>query len=361
MSQEEIVTWLLPGDPATRTGGYVYDRRIVEGLRAAGWRVEVQSAGEGYPFPGGDTRSRVQALAVQWPDGRLVVADGLAFGALPDLAQEQAHRLRWVALVHHPLALENGLSAAQCQLLHEQERRALAASRHVVVTSAHTAGTLVADYGMPPPRISVVEPGTDPAPLARGSGPGSAGLVLLCVATVTPRKAHAVLVEALAGLRDRRWTLHCVGSLTRSPDTTRALRAAIQAHGLQDRVRLHGEVDDATLHSLYDGADLFVLPSLHEGYGMVLAEALARGIPVLATQAGAIADTVPAGAGVLVPPGDAPALREALAALLDDPHRRAALAAGARAARSHLPDWPSACARFAAILRAQLGGQALGP
>ena len=201
---------------------------------------------------------------------------------------------------------------------------------------------------MPAGQVHVVEPGTDAAALAQGSG--SPALTLLCVATLTPRKGHAVLVEALAGLRDRAWTLHCVGSTSRHAATAQALRASIAALGLGHRVHLHGELCPAALEALYAQADAFVLPSYHEGYGMALAEALAHGLPVLSTTAGAIADTVPAGAGVLLPPGDVAALRQALARLMDDTPWRAALAAGARAARLRLPTWPQAAASFATLL-----------
>jgi len=189
-------------------------------------------------------------------------------------------------------------------------------------------------------------------PPAAGSGSDSAdrGLSLLCVATLTPRKGHAVLIEALRALHDRAWTLHCVGSATRDVGAANALRSAIAEHGLGDRVRLHGEVPPGVLESMYAQADAFVLPSFFEGYGMVLAEALAHGLPIVSTTAGAIPDTVPREAGVLVPPGDADALRVALATMLDDPALRARLAAGARAAGAALPTWPQAVARFAAAL-----------
>ena len=225
---------------------------------------------------------------------RLVVVDGLAFGAMPGLAEQHAARLRWVALVHHPLALETGLTPQQGRALFDSERRALATARGVIVTSAATARELTR-YGVAAERVHVVTPGTDAAPLAAGSGadPVRRGLSLLCVATLIPRKGHAVLIEALRGLQDRAWTLHCVGSATRDADTANALRSAIAEHGLGDRVRLHGEVSAAVLQSMYGQADAVVLPSYFEGYGMALAEALAHGLPVVSTTAGAIPDTVP--------------------------------------------------------------------
>ncbi|MCW7542135.1 glycosyltransferase family 4 protein [Aquabacterium sp. A7-Y] len=341
--------FVVPGDLATRTGGYRYDARIVEGLRTRGWRVDVVSLDGDFPWPDRAALDGAEAALAALPDGLPVVVDGLAFGVLPESVARHAARLRWLALVHHPLALETGLSEARRAALFDSEGRALAAARRVVVTSAATARALAA-YAVPAPRIAVVEPGTDPAPLARGSGAASGGPALLCVATLTPRKGHRVLLDALAGLQERPWTLHCVGSLERDAETARALRRAIVAHGLEARVQLYGEVDEARLQALYDAADLFVLASFHEGYGMALAEALARGLPVVASDAGAIAGTVPREAGLLVPPGDVAALREALMRWLERPALRAELSAGARGARERLPSWSSAAARFATVL-----------
>ena len=374
------IGFLLPGDPAARTGGYGYDRAIVAGLRAAGWAVHQPPLPDAFPWPDAAALAAVERAVAALPDRTLVVADGLAFGALPALAERHADRLRWVALVHHPLALEAGLSESQREALFASERRALACARRVIVTSAATARALAA-YGVPPARIRVVPPGTAPvaeaprpdagppdamsrpgaaqaeamarqagaAPEAAPRAPG-APLALLCVATLTPRKGHALLVEALAALRDRPWTLHCAGSTTRDPATEAVVRRLVDTLGLQDRVRLHGELDEAALDRLYRQSDAAVLATSFEGYGMALAEAMAHGLPVVSTAVGAIPDLVPAGAGLLVPPDDLAALRQALATLLDDPALRARLAAGARAAGRMLPTWADAVAAFGAAL-----------
>ena len=225
------------------TGGYGYDRQMIAGLRAAGREVDVVALDAGFPWPHAAALAHAAQQLAAIRDGALVVVDGLAFGAMPALAEQHAARLRWVALVHHPLALETGLSAQQGRALFDSERRALATARGVIVTSAATAREL-ARYGVAAERVHVVTPGTDAAPLATGSGadPVRHGVSLLCVATLIPRKGHAVLIEALRGLQDRAWTLHCVGSATRDVDTANALRSAIAEHGLGDRVRLHGEV-----------------------------------------------------------------------------------------------------------------------
>src|SRR5262249_16826593 len=143
-------------------------------------------------------------------------------------------------------------------------------------------------------------------------------LRLLAVATVTPRKGHLILIEALARLADLDWHLLCVGSLERDPATATAFRQAIARHHLADRVTLAGEWPPERLGAAYRQADCFVLPSFHEGYGMAFAEALAHGLPIVATTGGAISETVPASAGLLVPPGDSAALAAALRRLMSD-------------------------------------------
>jgi glycosyltransferase involved in cell wall biosynthesis len=339
--------FVYPGDLATLTGGYRFDRRIIEGLRGRGWRVTCHALDPGFPAPSDDAMRDADAKLRAIPDGRLTVIDGLAYGAMPEVAAAHAERIRLIALVHHPLADETGLAPGAAERLWQSERHALAVARRVIVTSRATARALVR-FDVPAARIDVVEPGTDPASLARGSE--ASGLALLCVGAITPRKGHAVLIDALARVADRPWHLVCVGNLDRSPATAADLRHRIDALGLSTRVTLTGEKAEDAIGPYYDRADVFVLPSFHEGYGMVLAEALARGLPIVSTRAGAIPDTVPQDAGLLVPPGDAAALAGALAALLDDRALRARLAAGARAARDRLPSWDAACSRFADAL-----------
>ena len=220
--------------------------------------------------------------------------------------------------------------------------------RGVLCPSASTARAVVAS-GVAAHRVVVVPPGTA-RPAAGGRRQTQATLRLLAVGTITPRKGHLLLVEALAGLRELDWTLTCIGSLERDAAAAAALRRAIAAHGLIDRVALAGERPPELLSDAYRDADLFVLPSYHEGYGMACAEALAHGLPVIATTAGAIPDTVPTAASILVPPGDATALREALRRALCDGALRRRLAAGAALAAIALPDWPTAVRNWAAGL-----------
>jgi len=340
---------LVPGDPATATGGYAYARRLVAALRDAGQPVRWHRLADGFPAPDAAALDHAHETFAGLPDGALAVVDGLAYGAMPQLVARHAKRLVMVALVHHPLHAETGLEPARVSALHASESLALGHAHRVIVTSDTTAAALAA-MGVPRARIAVVEPGTDPAPLAHGRPLPDDDVALLCVATLTPRKGHDVLLDALARLPARGWRLDAVGSAERDPATAAAVRARIARLGLGERVRVHGEVDAAMLEALYARADVAVLASRMEGYGMALAEALARGLPVVATRAGAIAGTVPADAGRLVPVDDVAALGDALGAVVTDDALRAHLAAGARAARARLPDWPSRADAFARAL-----------
>jgi glycosyltransferase involved in cell wall biosynthesis len=341
---------IVPGPLDQATGGYIYDRRIVDGLRAAGWTVAVHELAGAFPRADAFARRAAVAVVDALPRGALII-DGLALPAFAGLA---ALLPPWVALIHHPLALETGLSPAEAAAFAALEREVLGHAARVIVTSPATRRDL-AVYGLDAGRIGVVVPGSDRAPLARGSnGPG---LSLLCVAALTPRKGHLVLLEALATVQDLPWRLVCVGSAKRDPDCAAAIEAAIDRRGLRSRVELAGEHRDDGLERFYDQADLFVLASHHEGYGMALAEALARGIPVISTTAGAIPETVAPDAGLLVPPGDALALAAALRRALAEPEVYAALQAGARAARDGLPSWDDAARAFAAeVATAAAGG-----
>lgn len=363
-------TLLTPGDWDTPTGGYRYLRAMAGAMRAAGWGVNVLRIDANWPEPDAAALARAAAAVSALPDGTRVLADGLAFGVLDAVIAPHAQRLRWVALVHHPLHLETGLAAAQKARLLRSETQALARAQRVVVTSASTQQDVVA-IGVPLSRVAVVEPGTDRQTAACASAadppkatsqamlqatlqePASGGhpVRLLCVATVTPRKGHGLLLQALEGLVDLNWTLHCVGSLTRAAATAAAAQAHSQKPALAGRVVWHGEVDPAALQAHYRAADLLVLPSRHEGYGMAVAEALSFGLPVLASSAGALAQTLPPGAGWQAPPDDVPAWQAALRRLLTDAALRARLAAGARAAGQNLPTWAQQAERLAAVLQ----------
>lgn len=342
-----LLHFVVPGALATRTGGYGYDRRIIAALRREGWEVVVHELSGAYPWPDPAARQRAASCLAGIADGSRVVIDGLAFGVLADEMAAHAQRLELVALVHHPLALETGLSHEQVALLSESERRALQHARRIIVTSIPTSNDLAA-FGVAPARCRVVRPGTDEVAPATGSSDGT--VQLLCVASITARKGHELLLQALQRLDALPWRLTCVGSTGRDPDTVARVRAQIAQAGWEHRAVLTGELDDAMLDAQYRAADVFVLASFHEGYGMVFDEALARGLPVVATEVGTLKQTVPPGACLTVPAGDVLALSQALATVTGDADQRHAMQQAALVHAHSRRRWQKAGQEFAAAL-----------
>jgi glycosyltransferase involved in cell wall biosynthesis len=272
----------------------------------------------------------------------------LALGVLPETVSQLAGRNPLLALVHHPLALEWGLSVKQADTLRASEQAALAAVQGVVVTSAATAKLVASDYGVPAERIAVARPGSDPALMSQGSQDGV--VRLLSVGAIVPRKGFDVLIAALATLTDLSWRLTIAGDRTRDRNAAARLDAGIARHALGDRIAALGAVSPQRLAALYAEADVFVLASHFEGYGMAYAEAVAHGLPVIGTSAGAIPDTVPPDAGLLVDPGDSFALARALRHVIGDAGLRRRLASAARAAAPQLPTWRHSAEIFARAL-----------
>ena len=340
--------FVIPGDLTLPTGGYAYDRQVLAGLGTHGVAATHLPLPGRYPSPtAADLEASTAALA-RLPADTTLLIDGLAYGAFP-VALLARIRQRVVALVHHPLGLEAGLTPTRAAQLIALETAALARADHIIVTSPLTKRLLVADFAVAARDITVAEPGTAAAGRAVGSRGGSGGngaLQLLAVGSIVPRKGYPVLIEALAGLRasapTRHWQLRIVGS-ARNADEAAKLDRAITERDLGAHVQVLGALEGAALDAHYASSDLFVMPSLFEGYGMVLAEAMARGLPIVCTTGGAAAETVPDAAALKVPPGDAVALRQALARAISEPDLRQQLADGSWAAGQRLPRWDQTC------------------
>jgi glycosyltransferase involved in cell wall biosynthesis len=341
------IVFAVPGDLATPTGGYAYDRRMIGELTALGWTVELIDLGSGFPQPTAEIRATAANRLGSMDNRCPIVIDGLAFGVLPEPAERMRESHRLVALVHHPLALETGLSADEAVFLRASEHRALNCASHVIVTSAATMSILAQDFQVPVERMSVVVPGTDVAPIAPHQ-PGDA-IALLAVGAVVPRKGYDVLVAALDQIRELRWRLVIAGDCTRSTATASELQAEIARLGLGNRIDMRGALSPEQVAALYSSSDIFVLASRFEGYGMAFTEALAHGLPVVGTRVGAAVENVPQATGVLVPVDNADALASALRHLIENPQERERLAAGARAVT--FPSWREQAERFARVLQ----------
>lgn len=340
------VYFAIPGNIDSPTGGYGYDRRLIAELPSFGINAHHIELPASFPSPSKDDCETVVKLTADLPKDATLLIDGLAYGAFPcDLAKMITQRI--IAVVHHPLALESGLSEARAAFLAKSEKASLAVAEHVLTTSEATKRILEADFAVPGDKITVAEPGTDPAHRATGTG---TPMQLLCVGTILPRKGYDILIEALEPLKDRDWRLTIAGADDRAPDTAEDLRRQITRAGLEEKVTLSGVVVPATLNRFYESADIFILPSLFEGYGMVLGEAMARGLPIVCTTGGAAAETVPEGAAIKVTPGDKDALTRHIDHLLADRKLRTKLADASWEAGRQLPTWNETARRVAAVI-----------
>jgi glycosyltransferase involved in cell wall biosynthesis len=345
---------VVPGPLDTLTGGFIYDRRMADVLHGDD-RLGALICLEGdYPAPTAEAiRDAAQRLAMVTGPGPLVI-DGLALTALSGHTGS-GHTgaipggRPIIALIHHPLCDETGLSPDAVAAVFKAERRALSKVTGYIVTSPSTARRL-ADFEVPQERIAVVVPGLDPQPFQAAAATRASDPVrLLCVSTLSPRKGQDILLNALASMPELEWRLDLVGG-RRDAGFAARIDALIESLGLADRVEIHGEVSGDQRDARYRAADLFVLPSHHEGFGMALAEAMSHGLPIVSSLAGAIPETVPSDAGALVPPGDAKALAIALRRLITDGSARDRASVAARSAADRIPCWTETGADFIAAI-----------
>lgn len=349
------VHFVMPGgvdDPTAPSGGNAYDRRVCLDLPGFGWQVERHAVAGSWPRPQAAARTELARTLSELPDGTVVLIDGLVACGVPEIIVPEAERLRLAVLVHLPLGDETGLEPGLALELDAKEREVLRAVPAVIATSDWAVRRLVSHHGLAPERVHVATPGADIAPLASGTDGVSR---LLCVAAVTPRKGQHRLIEALAGAKDLPWSCVCVGGITQDPEYVAGLRTLIQKYGLQDRLHLAGPQAGAELDASYAAADLMVLTSYAETYGMAVTEALARGIPVLATDVGGLPEAVgraPDGGvpGILVPPEDPAALAAELRGWFGEADVRRRLKAAARGRRAALDGWATTARSLAGVL-----------
>lgn len=342
MSQPRRLVFANSLDYAPLTGGFVYNTRLIRELGLRGWEILPLDLPAGFPRPDVAAKTRSADLLSALPDDALVIADQICLSPLADELAREAQRLRLVMIFHHPIAMEEGLSAAERARFMAAERAALACCRVAVATSRTTADTLIADYGVPAARVVVALPGIDRfemAPPPEGGVPR-----LLSVGAVIPRKGYHDLIEALAGLTHVPWSLGIVGDLDRAPDYAARLRARLRTLGLADRVVIRGGIAPSELDEEWQSAHAYVAASLHEGYGMAVAEAIARGLPTVTTGADAVREWLDPAAALIVPERAPEALRDAIRRVLTEPSLRSELRAAALAQAARFPNWSDAAA-----------------
>ena len=334
-------------DPARPSGGNTYDRHLCRELGAHAWSAHERAVAGFWGRPDAASFAALESTLGQIPDNAVVLVDGLIGSTAPEVLEAQASRLRLVVLVHMPLGHRPPDDTAR-----RRESAALAAATATLATSAWTRSRLIELYGLPAHRVRVAEPGVDTAGPARGTDTGGA---LLCVGTVTFQKGHDVLLGALESISDLSWHCTCVGSLDREPAFVESLRRRCLDGGLGERVSFPGPRTGAELDRSYRSADLLVVASRAETYGLVVSEALARGLPVIAPGVGGVAEALGEGAlgnrpGLLVAPEDPVALGEALGAWLGDVELRKRLRRAAAQRRESLSRWSTTASVVAGVL-----------
>jgi glycosyltransferase involved in cell wall biosynthesis len=334
-------------DPAKPSGGNIYNRRICAGLSTIGWRVIQHVAPGCWPWPDRASVHALGRLLAGIGDGAVVLVDGLIASTMPGILVPEAGRLRLAVLVHGEAPPSHSVAHAQAR-----EAAVLCAAQYVITTSWSTRERLLRRYALPPDKVHVAQPGVDIAQLALGTDRGGE---LLCVAPVSSHKGHDVLLAALAATADLPWRCVCVGSLDRDPVFVEHLRLRAEAAGVGSRIRFPGVQIGDDLANAYAAADVLVLASRAETYGMVVTEALARGLPVIATAVGGLPEALGKTSdgrqpGLLVPPEDSVALATALRDWLMDANLRHGLRVAARERRSTLSGWDAPTDRIARVL-----------
>lgn len=328
-------------DPSRPSGGNEYDQRVCAGLRDRGWTVLTREVAGRWPGPDSASRAALTSALAAIPDGALVLLDGLVASAHPEVLLPEGRRVRIVVLVHLPLGCGADADGQTNAEVRTRERAVLLSAAGVVATSRWARDWLLTAYGLAPERLRAVTPGAQPARLASGTARGDR---LLCVGAVTPAKGQDVLVAGLAEIAGLEWTCHVIGSLRGDPVFAAGLRERSREAGLGDRLVFSGPRTRTELDELYAAADLVAVPSRIETYGMVVTEALARGLPVVASDVGGVPEALgvaPSGQrpGHLVAAESPAELAAALRRWLTDAGWRDALRRAARERRDWLSDW----------------------
>ncbi len=343
------VLFVIPGDINLPTGGYRYDREIINAWKTTGVDIKLISINGNYPFPSEAEKQDAIAQVDTFPKADIAVVDGLLGGISPGFLQKLCKIMPVVALIHHPLCLENGLDEATAQSLKQSEKQGLEFISNIITTSPTTSKTVAELFGFNTDKIHTVLPGVDRS--ATSTGNDDRTINLLCVGSVIKRKGHKDLLLALSKLTHLDWRLDCIGSTNFDKILFDELQMIIKQEKLTGKIKFHGGVTEEALEKACSKTDVFVLPSLFEGYGMAYAEAIVRGIPVIGTIAGAIPETVPENCGILVKPSDVSSLANALETMISNETLRAQYKNNAIVEEPNFPTWKNSAKQFVEILK----------
>lgn len=341
------VHFLMMGDINSLTGGNLYNKHMAEGLEHMGYSVNIFGTDWNWKI-----QSELEKISryhfEKLVQRSCILVDSLVLASLHNVIPEFADRLTFIGLIHLPTSFN--IHNAH-KTLADEELQALQYMSRVIVTGQFSYD-LLWQAGLNRSAICLVEPGTDDFP--RKSHYKRVPSNLLCIANFSPLKAQHVLVRSLHGLTEWEWTLHLYGDTDHDREYSASVISLVKKLCLEDRVILHGIVERDEISAVFLDADLFIMPSLFETYGMALTESLAHGIPVVTTRGGNIPSTVPEGMGILTEPGNEEQLASAIRSLIEDPAKYSSLCRAASGYYLRVRSWEQAVAEFELILREEL-------
>ena len=341
------IAFFAPAPLDLLTGGNVYNRRMIAEWRSAGHEATATGIGGRHPLADDRAHAEAGAAWAAMAADAVPVLDNLVLASFAPLADQFAAR-RAVLLNHHPTGLEPGLDAADAAALIEIEKQLIPRFHRIVVTSETTAKTLVQDFGATDAQLAIIIPGADDAPRSQGSGDGT--VHVLSIGSLIPRKGHDVLLRAMARLFDLDWRLTIAGTSRIDPACADALRALAGELGIAEKVTFLGETTGAPLAELWNSADIFALATRYEGFGMVIAEALKHGLPVVVGNGGAAGALLTPETGAVCPVDDVDQTSKSLRRLIFDTDLRRDMSDAAWLAGKKLPGWKSQADAFVALL-----------
>jgi glycosyltransferase involved in cell wall biosynthesis len=338
------IHFLTMGNIYSLTGGYLYNMRMIEGLEQKGYSVNI--FGTDWPW---NIKSDLEKISLfhfeKLAVGSCIIIDSLVLARLRSVVEKFSTRLTFIGLIHLPVSYQ--YTYGEFGRISHEELIALRQMKQLIVTGRFTYD-LLWKAGLNAARIRVVEPGTDQFP--RKTHYKSVPSELLCIANYSAIKAHDILIRSLSRLASRDWTLHLYGDIGHDKEYSSGIYSLIEQLHLEKRVIMHGIAGRDEITAIFLLADLFVMPSLFESYGMALTESLAHGVPVLTTRTGNIPHTVPPGMGILVEPGNEEELTHAIRSLMDEPSKYASLCSTASQYHYLARSWDQAVMEFERII-----------
>lgn len=340
--------FLIPGDINTLTGGYVYDKIIIEGLEKLGYSVTVHQLSNDFPFPSKENLKKCEVVVKNIPTDNPVFIDSLAFGPMHKILLLNRGKNPVIPIMHLPLPKNPNFSKAEQDQFILPEQNALKLAVKIIAVSGFTK-QIIMDYGIEASKIEIITPGFSYLP-RKASFPDFPEKIL-CVGSYLPGKGQLLLVKALAKIRHLKWTLTMCGIQDFDPHYFKKIQSEIETEKLGSRIFVNPPVSGESLSKAYLEADLFILPSYFENFSMALNDALYCGIPVITTDGGGIPFSVPHNMSVIVPKGNENELKQAIEKVLTDSAYYKNLCKATSTYYQSANSWNNSINLFQAILR----------